>query len=77
MEPVIYDTIFGHFITPRHTDTLILKYYSATTNRLVDSIAVGNRTDMDAAPWFYAQGIGIRVYLPDGTLVHTNPMLQD
>ena len=23
MEPVIYDTIFGHFITPRHTDTLI------------------------------------------------------
>ena len=73
MEPVIYDTIFGHFITPRHTDTLILKYYSATTNRLVDSIAVGNRTDMDAAPWFYAQGIGIRVYLPDGTLVHTQP----
>ncbi len=73
MEPVIYDTIFGNFITPRHTDTLILKYYSATTNRLVDSIAVGNRTDMDAAPWFYAQGIGIRVYLPDGTLVHTQP----
>lgn len=73
MEPVIYDTIFGHFITPKHIDTLILKYYSATANRLVDSIAVGNRTDMDAAPWFYAQSIGIRVYLPDGTLVHTQP----
>ncbi|MCR5191986.1 MAG: hypothetical protein K6D59_01670 [Bacteroidales bacterium] len=73
LEPVIHDTLFGYFISPKHIDTLIFKYYSSRTNRLMDSIAIGNRTDMDAASWFYEQGIGIRIYLPNGILVHTQP----